>query len=83
LLIVDCEEMSEMDISGAREFLEFQEELASNDVAMYLTRIHGQPARLAQRAGIIDAVGEENVFITIRSAVDAWNERHPAESSDD
>jgi len=75
LLIVDCEEMSEMDVSGAREFLQFHEELAGNGVAMYLTRIHGQPASLAQRAGIIDAVGEENVFTTIRSAVSAWNER--------
>lgn len=65
-----------MDISGAREFLQFHEELAGSGVAMYLTRIHGQPARLAQRAGIIDAVGEENVFTTIRSAVDAWNERN-------
>jgi len=80
LLIVDCEQMSEMDVSGARELLDFHEELASNDVAMYLTRLHGQPARLAERAGIIDAVGHENVFTTIRSAVDAWNERHPADS---
>ena len=79
LLIIDCEEMAEMDVTGARELLQFQEELAGKDVALYLTRLHGQPAGLATRAGIIDAVGEENVFTTIRSAVAAWNERTTAE----
>ncbi|MDJ0791289.1 MAG: SulP family inorganic anion transporter [Acidimicrobiia bacterium] len=80
-LIVDCEMMADMDVTGAEEIVSLQDELANADVEMWLARLHGDALVVAQRAGVIDAVGEERVKPTVRAAGDAF--RISREGSDE
>jgi high affinity sulfate transporter 1 len=67
-LVVDCEQMADMDTTGAEEIIALYEELRDADVSMWLTRLHGTARITAQKAGVIEAVGEDRVLATVREA---------------
>jgi high affinity sulfate transporter 1 len=71
-LVVDCEQMADMDFTGAEEMVALHEELDAAHVKMWLVRLHGAALVTAQRAGVIDAVGEDHVMPTIRTAGEAF-----------
>ena len=77
LLVVDCEQIADLDVSGAEEILSLFEELQEADVDMWLTRLHGDALITAQKAGVIDELGEERVHPTIRVAGDMFRARYP------
>lgn len=83
LLIVDCELMADLDVTGARAFLQLRDELAANDVELWIVRLHVGPAReTAERSGLLDEVGRDRVFTTIREARDAFRARdEPTDTS--
>jgi high affinity sulfate transporter 1 len=68
LLVVDCEQMADMDVTGAEEIVALFEELQASDVDMWLVRLHGDARITAEKAGVLDAVGDERVIPTVRSA---------------
>ena len=70
-LIVDCEQMADMDITGAEEIVTLNEELAASDVELWLARLHGEALVIAQRAGVVDAIGEDRIKATVRLAGEA------------
>ena len=71
VLIVDCEQMADMDITGAEEIVSLNEELMAADVDLWLARLHGEALAIAQRAGVIDAIGEDRIKATVRLAGEA------------
>jgi len=79
ILVVDCSEMSDMDVTGANELLELVIELDEHDTHLWLARLRGSALRIAQSAGVIDAVGVEHVFPTLRDAEDYWRAGHDGE----
>jgi high affinity sulfate transporter 1 len=83
VLVVDCEQMADMDITGAEEIVALFEELQASDVDMWLVRLHGDARVTADKAGVIDAVGEERVFSTLRLAGDRFNTRDTHENRSD
>lgn len=87
VLAVDCEMMSDLDVTGAEELLGLHEELAEADVEMYLVRLHRVARRTAERAGVIDAIGEDHVLDTVRVISAELNEEQwiprPAVDDDD
>jgi MFS superfamily sulfate permease-like transporter len=87
LLIVDCEQMADMDTTGAEEVVALFEELQASDVDMWLVRLHGDARITADKAGVIDAVGDERVISTLRVAgakfrgLDTHDDRPDGDSS--
>jgi SulP family sulfate permease len=74
LLIVDCEQMADMDVTGAEAMLSLAKELQSAEVTIVLTRLHGEARVTATNAGVIDRIGSNNVYPTINSVIDALRE---------
>ena len=68
LLVVDCEQMADMDVTGAEEIVSLHEELQAADVEVWLARLHGAALVTAEKAGVIAAIGEDHVMPTVRSA---------------
>lgn len=75
VLVVDCEQMADLDITGAEEIVALNEELAAADVELWLARLHGDALVTAEKAGVIDASGEERVLATVRAIGQVRRER--------
>jgi high affinity sulfate transporter 1 len=67
-LVVDCEQMADMDVTGAEEIVSLHEELKAADVELWLARLHGDALLTAEKAGVIAAIGDDHVMPTVRSA---------------
>ena len=70
-LIVDCEMMFEMDTTATDTLLELLARLKGEEVKVMLSRVHAPVLAFMRRDGVVDAVGEENVFLTNYDAVRA------------
>jgi SulP family sulfate permease len=77
VLLVDCEQMADMDTTGAEEIISLNEELEASDVELWLTRLHGAALITADKAGVIDAIGEDHVMATIRVAGRTFRAKNP------
>jgi MFS superfamily sulfate permease-like transporter len=79
VLVIDCEQMADLDVTGAEEIVSLNEELQAADVEMWLVRLHGDALTTAQSAGVIEILGEENIMPTIRLAGQRLRNRPPSE----
>jgi high affinity sulfate transporter 1 len=79
VLIVDCEQMSDMDMTGAAALVQLTKELGDAEVEVWLARLHGEAYDTAERAGVFDAVGVANVHVSLRAAADAYADSHDGE----
>ncbi len=70
-LIVDCEMMFEMDTTATDTLLELLARLEEKGVEVMLSRVHAPVLAFMRRDGVIDTVGEDNVFLTNYDAVRA------------
>ena len=68
-VVVDAEAVHLTDTDGADMLIQVEEELRSRGVTLALARVHPPVLALWQRAGAIDAIGEDRVFDTVRDAV--------------
>ena len=76
-VIVDCEMIFEMDTTASDEFTALKSSLAEEGVELLIARVHAPVRSFMQRDGIIEIVGEDNIFHTVRDAVQAFRDRHP------
>ena len=76
VLLVDCEQMADLDTTGAEEIISLNEELEASNVELWLTRLHGDALTTADKAGVIDAIGEDHVMATIRLAGRTFRSRN-------
>ena len=74
-IVVDAEAVHLTDTDGADILIQVEEELESHGTALVLARVHPPVLALWKRAGVIDAIGEGNVFDTVRDAVQALTDR--------
>jgi len=77
LLIVDCEQMADLDVGGAEEIVALFEELQNADVDMWLARLHGDALVTAEKAGVIEQMGEDRIMPTVRIAGDTFRTDYP------
>ena len=70
-VVLDCEQMTVMDMTGAMALKELATELRANDVEVYLARIHGDALAVARRSGALDEIGDANIHTTVAGAVNA------------
>jgi MFS superfamily sulfate permease-like transporter len=69
VLVVDCEEMFEIDFTGAEALEGLVEDMRERDVEVRLARIHAPVLRLLDKSGVIATVGEQRVFSQVEGAV--------------
>jgi sulfate permease, SulP family len=76
-VVVDFEETPHIDLDGADMLTKVHGELADTGVRLTLTHTNASELDMLRRAGTLDAVGEENVFATVRAAVAAATQGSP------
>jgi hypothetical protein len=69
--------MADLDTTGAEEIISLKEKLAGADVELWLARPPGDALVTAERAGVISAIGEDNVMATIRLAGQTFRAENP------
>jgi hypothetical protein len=75
--------MADMDVTGAEEIVALFEELQASNVDMWLVRLHSDARITADKAGVIDVIGDERVFATLRLAGDRFSTRDTREDRAD
>jgi high affinity sulfate transporter 1 len=80
-LVVDCEQMADLDTTGAEEIVSLHEELEAADVEMWLARLHGDALKTAEKAGVIAAIGDDHIAPTVRSAGQTYRQQ-PSDTDD-
>ncbi|MGI9603041.1 MAG: SulP family inorganic anion transporter [Acidimicrobiales bacterium] len=75
LLVIDCEQMADMDVTGAEEIISLFGELREADVDFWLVRLHGDARITAERVGVLDTLGADRVLPTVRAAQAAFRAR--------
>jgi sulfate permease, SulP family len=75
-LVIDCEEMFEVDTTGAAAVTSLLHYAQRFGVDLALARVHSDAREILKSAGVIDEVGEDHVYDTVRDAVDAVTNGH-------
>jgi high affinity sulfate transporter 1 len=78
-LVVDCEQMADMDVTGAEEIIALAEELEAAGVELWLARVHGDALVTAEKAGVIEAIGDDHVLATVRTGGEVFLAQRPRE----
>jgi len=69
-LVIDCEEISYVDTTGADAVKNLFEYAQRYQVELFLARVHSGTHHLLELSGVLDDIGEDRVFHTIRRAVE-------------
>ena len=70
-LVVDCEEMFEVDTTGAAAVTSLFHYGQRFGVDLALARVHSDARKILESSGVIAELGEDHVYDTIRDAVNA------------
>lgn len=70
-LVIDCEEVFLVDTTGAAAITSLLAYAQRYDVDLKLARVHSGTHKLLQLAGVIEEIGEQHIYDTVRSAVSA------------
>jgi len=79
VVVLDLGTTPDIDIDGADTLTKVAVQLGSRGVRLLLARIDGERLALLRRAGTLEAVGDDNLFVTVRNAVvSAGSGRRPS-----
>jgi MFS superfamily sulfate permease-like transporter len=70
-VVIDCEEMPFVDYTGAEAVSELFNYAQRYGVELSLARVHSGAHKLLQLAGVLEEIGEQRIYDTVRNAVDA------------
>lgn len=70
-VVIDCEVMADMDLTGAARLGELIDELRGKNLEVRLARLHGAAKGVAERSGLLDQIGADSVYLRVAAAVDA------------
>ena len=68
-VVVDLGSATFMDMDGAEILSKMNEELGRKDIKLALARVDHEERALLQRAGVVEEIGADNIFETVRHAV--------------
>ena len=77
-VVIDCEEMPFVDYTGAEAVSELFNYARRYGVELSLARVHSGTHKLLQLAGVLEEIGEQRIYDTVRNAVDAATARASA-----
>ena len=70
-LVFDGEALNHVDATGVRTLTELIESLREESITFVFARLHGHMSDHLEAAGVLDLVGEEHLYPTVRAAVQA------------
>jgi MFS superfamily sulfate permease-like transporter len=77
VVVIDLDSNDELDITTTQMLLKLVHALDKRGVELAVAYLHGPASRIAERAGLLDAIGADHVFERLGLAVD-WAEAHVA-----
>ena len=77
-VVVDCEEIPFVDATGAAAVTDLLTYTQRYGVKLALARVHSGTHKLLQLAGVMDEIGEQRIYTTVRGAVDAAVQQNKA-----
>jgi len=69
IAVIDCEMMSDMDMTGAAKLDELVHQLRGSGVDVHISRLHGDANTVAERSGVLDSFGQDHIHFTVADAV--------------
>ena len=72
--VLNTEAISEIDITGADALENLRSELAKRDIVFGLARLKTELRQTLAAAGFLDKIGEDRVYATLPTAVEAYQE---------
>ena len=79
-IILDMESITDIDSTGLHTLEDFIDDLKQKDLKLYLAGVRGPVRDLMVKGRLIDLIGEQNLFLTVHSAV--LHHEHPEMSTD-
>jgi sulfate permease, SulP family len=70
-LVFDAESLNHVDATGVRMLTELVEALRKESITFVFARLHGPTSNRLAEAGVLDLVGEDHLYPTVRAAVQA------------
>jgi SulP family sulfate permease len=80
-VVIDAEAIHLTDTDGADVLIQLAHDLRSQGASVVLARVHPPTLALWQRAGLLDVVGNDAVFDTLREAVETSPTHQPTSSA--
>jgi MFS superfamily sulfate permease-like transporter len=71
-VLVDSEAISDIDSTAIDMLSDLFDELAQNDVVFYFARVRAEILTVMERSGLVEKVGNENFFHSIRAGADTY-----------
>jgi SulP family sulfate permease len=69
IIVLDCERMAQIDLTGAEALRGLVMDLRANGVETHLARIQGGPLEISKSVGVVDELGDGSVHPTVAEAV--------------
>ncbi len=82
-VVVDFEEVAYLDVTGAAALLSFFDYAQRYGVDLSLARVHSGTHHLLQVSGVLDDIGEQRIYDTVRDAVGAATSAMAAQKGDE
>jgi high affinity sulfate transporter 1 len=80
-LVFDAEAVTHVDATGLETLAELAEDLRRDGVTLVLARLRTRMHEQLEEAGTLDVIGRENLYPTVRAAVDAFARARPEMSA--
>ena len=68
VLVVDCEVMFGIDYTGTKALTGLIDDMRDRDVEVRLARVHGPALEKLRTSGVLETLGEDNVFVRVEQA---------------
>jgi sulfate permease, SulP family len=74
-LVLDAEAVTHVDATGLDALLDLTNDLLRDDTTLVVARLRTRMEEQLEDAGVLDAIGRQHLYPTVRAAVDAFGER--------
>jgi sulfate permease, SulP family len=68
-LVFDAEALNHVDATGVRTLTDLIDSLRKESITFVFARLHGHMSDHLAEAGVVDLVGEDHLYPTVRAAV--------------
>jgi len=76
-LLIDAEGMVDIDVTALEALGMLQRELAQKGIVLVIARANHPLQKMLKRAGLVERIGSEHLYPTVRTGVQAYLERQP------
>lgn len=81
MVVLDCGAMFDLDVTAAETLEELDREFDARGITLALAEPHAPMRRVLRRTGLLQKVGQENIFSTVGESIRAFVQRTEAETS--